>query len=99
MDSESNDSPGKLIHDDHHPVGLEDQRFTSKEIHTPQTIFTVAQECEPGRTVRSRLRPVMPGQHATYYIFVNLHIEDQGNLIGDPLVTEARVSALHLDDS
>jgi len=33
--AEANDSPAKLIHDNHNPVGLEDQRFTSKKIHAP----------------------------------------------------------------
>lgn len=48
MDSEPDDSLGILIPDNDHPVGREDQRFTSEQIHVPQTVFTVAQECEPG---------------------------------------------------
>ena len=40
----------------------------------------------------------MPGQHAPYYILINLDIEDQGDLVGDALLTEAGVSAFHLDD-
>ncbi len=70
----------------------------SKKIHTPQTVFAVAQESEPGRTVRARLRPVVPGQHAPYQILINLDIEEQGNLLGDALATEFRVSTFHLDD-
>lgn len=35
MHSETNDATGILIHDDHYPVGLENQRFTSKEIYAP----------------------------------------------------------------
>ena len=98
MDSETDDSPSKLIHDNHHPVRLEDQRFTSKKIHTPQTVFAVAQESEPGRTVRSRLRPVVPGQYASNHILINLDVENQGDLVGDALVPEFRVSAFHLED-
>ncbi len=98
MDSETNDSPAKLIHNNHHPVRLEDQQFTSKKVHTPQTVFTVANESEPGRTIRSRPRPAIPGQHAPYHILINLDVEDQGDLIGYALVTEVRVSAFHLED-
>ncbi len=74
IDGEANDSSGKLIHNHHYPMGFEDQRFTSKKIHTPQTVFAVAQESEPGRTVGSRLRPVVFGEYAPYQILINLSI-------------------------
>ncbi|MEX2123996.1 MAG: hypothetical protein WD795_08890 [Woeseia sp.] len=51
MHRKANDSPRILVHEDHHPMGLEDHGFTSKEIHAPQAVFVVAQESEPGRTV------------------------------------------------
>jgi len=34
MGSKANNSTVELIHNNHHPVRLEDQRFTSKKIHT-----------------------------------------------------------------
>ncbi len=40
----------------------------------------------------------MPGQDAPYYILINLDIEDQGDLVGDALVTEDGVSVFHFDD-
>ncbi len=40
----------------------------------------------------------MPGEHAPHYILINLKFEDQGDLVGDALITEARISAFHLDD-
>ena len=58
----------------------------------------MAQEREPGRTVRSWLRPVVLGQHAPHHILINLDIEDLGDLVGDAVVTEAGVSAFHFDD-
>ncbi len=97
MDAETNNSPAVLIHNNHHPVRLEDQRFASKEVHTPQTVFTVAKESESGWPVRSRLGSVMPGQHAPYNILINLDVEDQGNLVGNTLVTEVRVTTFHLE--
>jgi hypothetical protein len=98
MDSETDDSPAKLIHDNHRPVGLEDQRFTSKKIHAPQTVFTVAEKSEPGRTVRSWFRPAVLGEYAPYHILIDFDIENQRDLIGNALVTEAGVSAFHFDD-
>ncbi len=67
-------------------------------IRTLQAVLAVAQESEPGGAVGAWLRLVMSGKHAPYYVLVNLEIEDQGNLIGDTLVTEVRVPAFHLDD-
>ena len=98
LDGEADDLPSKLIHDDHHPVRLEDERFTSKEIHTPQTVFAMAQESEPGRTVGARLRHVVLGQNAPYQVLVNLNVEDQGNLIGYTLVAKLWVPVFHFDD-
>ena len=75
MNNETNDSPGILICDQHHPVGTEDQRFISKKFHTPQTVLAVAKEHEPGWTVRSGSGPVVLGQHAPHHIFINLDIK------------------------
>lgn len=58
----------------------------------------MAQESEPGRTFRARIRLIVLGQHPPYQALINLEIEDQGNLIGDVPVTEIRVPAFHLDD-
>ncbi len=98
MDSETNDSPVKLIHDDHHPVAVENQRFTSKKIHTAQTVLSMPEESEPRRTARFRLRPALLGQHTSYHILINLDAEDKGELIGDAPVFESRDSAFRLDD-
>ncbi len=92
------DSSAELIHGNRDPMGLQYQRFTSKEIHTPQTILAVSKKREPGRTVRSRFWSIVLSQHAPHHILVNLDIEDEGDLVSDALVAEVRVSAFHLDD-
>jgi len=61
MDSKANDAPRALIHDDQHPMCLEDQRFTAKEVYAPKTVFAVGEEREPGRPVVSGLGPEMIG--------------------------------------
>ncbi len=40
----------------------------------------------------------MPSQYAPYNILINLDVEDQGDLVGNALVAEARVSTFHFDD-
>ena len=43
--AKANDAPRELIHD--HPVGLEQNRLTPKQIHVSETIFHVADESQP----------------------------------------------------
>jgi hypothetical protein len=72
---EADDSPGELVHYDHDPVRLEDQRFAPKQIHGPQRILRVSEKREPGRAARARIRSVMLGEYAADDVFVDLHTE------------------------
>jgi hypothetical protein len=47
MHAEANDAPRELIHDHEYPVCLEQDRLTSKQIYTPETIFHMADESQP----------------------------------------------------
>jgi hypothetical protein len=47
MHAKANDAPRELIHDHEHPVGLEQNGLATKQIHTPQTIFHMADEGQP----------------------------------------------------
>src|SRR5210317_2080975 len=47
MHAEANDAPRELIHDHEHPVCLEQDRLTSKQIYTPKTIFHMADKSQP----------------------------------------------------
>jgi len=49
-------------------------------------------------TIRPRIWAVMSGQYVPYHILINLDIEDEGDLVGNALVAETRVSAFHLED-
>jgi hypothetical protein len=57
LHGEADDAAGKLIHHDHHPVRLEDQRFTTKQIETPKAVLGVSEEREPGQPVGVTGRP------------------------------------------
>ena len=43
----------------------------------------MAQKGEPGGTLRTRVRPVMHPQDTANYIFIDLHAESQGDLLGN----------------
>ena len=45
MDSEPNDATRVLIHDDQDPVSPQRGRFAPEQIHTPEAVLHVAQEC------------------------------------------------------
>jgi hypothetical protein len=44
LHGEADDAAGELIHDDHHPIGVEDQGFTTKEIDAPEAVLGVSEE-------------------------------------------------------
>ena len=50
MYTKANDAPCELIHDHEHPMCLEQNRLTPKQIDTPEAIFHMANESQPGRT-------------------------------------------------
>src|SRR5215207_129436 len=70
LHSEADDAASELIHDDHHPVGSEDQRFTSKEIDAPEAVLGVSEESQPGRTVAAAGRPTVFRQYTSHNILV-----------------------------
>ena len=50
LDPESDDSACVLVHDDQHPIGLQGDRFTSKQVEAPQTVLQMTDERQPGGT-------------------------------------------------
>ena len=98
MHGKANDTPCALVHDDHHPMCIQDERFTTKKIHAPQTVFAMAEERQPRRTTMVRISSIMPGEHSPYRILVDKYAECRGKLVGYPSVAEAWIPALHLHD-
>ena len=72
LHSEADDAASELIHDDHYPMALEDQRFTTKEIDTPEAVLGVSEEREPGRTVGTVGRPTAFREYTSHNILVDL---------------------------
>ena len=52
MNCESDDSYGELVHHEHDRIGLKEDGFSREEVHAPKAVLRMAEEGEPGRTVR-----------------------------------------------
>ena len=98
MDAEANDPAGVLIHDHKDPVGPHRSRFAPEEIHAPEAVFHVPQESQPGRTIRVLSRPVVTGENPANYVFVDLDVERQGDLLCDSRTAPVGITLLHFDD-
>ncbi len=83
MDAKTNDPARELIHDHQDPVGPQRGRLTPGQIHTPEAVFHVAQESQPGGTTGVLSRPVVMGENPSNNVFVNMDVERQGDVLGD----------------
>ena len=81
-----------------HPVGPQRSRFAPEQIHAPEAVFHVAQESQPGRTIRVLSRPVVMGENPANHVFVDLDVERQGDLLGDSRTAPVGITLLHFDD-
>ena len=82
MHPKSNDSPGKLIHDEKDPVSFKHDGLAPEEINTPETILQVADKGEPGRSV-PWVRSIMFGEDMSYEVLVDIDAKRPGNLLRD----------------
>jgi hypothetical protein len=98
MDAEPNDPARVLIHDDQDPVGPQRCRLAPKQIDTPEAVFHVAQESQPGGTTGVLSRQVMMGENPSNHVFVDLDVERQGDLLGDSRTAPIGIALLHFDD-
>src|SRR5271169_6275028 len=98
MDAEPNDPARKLIHDHQDPMGPQGGRLAPEQIHTPETVFHVAQESQPGRTTGGLSRPAVTGENPSNHVFVDLDVERQGDLLSDSRTAPVGITLLHFDD-
>ena len=70
--------------------------MASEQIHTPETVFHVSQESQPGRTTGVLSRPVVMSENPSNHIFVDLDVERQGDLLGDSRTTPIGITLLPL---
>jgi hypothetical protein len=98
MDAEPNDAARVLIHDDQDPVSPQRGRLAPEQIHTPETVFHVAQERQPRGTAGALSRPVVMGENPANHVFVDLDVERQGDLLCDSRTAPIGITLLHFDD-
>jgi hypothetical protein len=98
LDANADDPARDQIHDDHDPVALEHNRFTSEQIDAPQAVLHVVDEREPGGVLISGGRSELPSEDAAHDIFVNLDAKRVSNLPGNARTPESRIAALHFEN-
>ena len=81
MDAETNNPARILIHDDQDPMSPQRCRLAPEQIHAPEAVFHVPKESQPGRTTRVLARPVVTDENPANYVFVDLDVERQGDLV------------------
>ncbi len=91
MDAEPNDAARALIHDHQDPVGPQRGRLAPKQIHTPEAVFHVAQESQPGGITGVLSRPVVMGENPSNHVFVDWDVCDSRT-------APAGITLLHFDD-
>ena len=99
VDAEPNDPASVLIHDDQDPVGPQCGRFAPEQIWTPEAVFQVSNEGQPGWTTGVLSRPIVAGENPSNNVFVDGDVESQGNLLSDSRATPGGIALLHLDNS
>jgi hypothetical protein len=98
MDAEPNDAARVLIHDHQDPVRPQRCRLAPEQIHTPETVFHVAQERQPRGATGVLSRPVVMGENPANHVFVDGVVECQGDLLGDSRTAPIVITLLHFDD-
>jgi len=98
MDAEANDPARVLIHDHQDPVGPQRGRLAPEQIHTPEAVFHVAQESQPGGTIEILSRPVVIGENPPNHVFVDWDVERQGDLLRDSRTAPVGITLLHFYD-
>lgn len=96
--TEANNAAGKLIHDDHYPMGFQRERFTAKKIHTPQTVLGISEKRQPRWAAGPMRWAVVLGEYTPHDVLVDCYIEGERKLLPNTPATEPRISSFHLDD-
>ena len=81
LDAEPNDPARVLIHDDQDPVDPPRGRLTPEQIDTPEAVFHVAQESQPGASAGGLPRPVVMGENPSNHVLVDGEVERQGHFL------------------
>ena len=84
MDTKADDPSGVLVHDHQHPMASQDRRLAPEQVHTPQAVLRVPQKRQPGGAAPTWGRPIVRREHPADHVLVDLDVEGQTDLLGDP---------------
>jgi hypothetical protein len=88
---DADDPAREQIHNDHDPVALEHNRFTSGQIDAPKAVLHVSDEREPGESLISGGRSEMPSENAAHDFLVDLDAKRVSNLLGNSRTPASRI--------
>ena len=98
LNPKPDDAPGELVHYHKDPMGLEPDRFATKQIDTPQAVACVTDQGQPGRPTVAGIGPKVLGEHAAHDILIDLDAEHPRNQERDAGTAILGIPALGLDN-
>ena len=98
MNTETDDTTGKLIHYYQHPMAFEANRLTSEQIDAPKAVFHVANESEPGRATATGFWTIVFDQYTPDDMLINLDAKSFRDDQGDPRAVEAPIAAFEFNN-
>ena len=78
-------------------MGPQHSRLAPEQIDTPEAVFHVAQESQPGGTAGVLSRSVVMGENPANHVFVDLDVERKGDLLCDSRTAPVGITLLHFD--
>ena len=96
--TKADDAPSELVHDHEHPVALQKNGFTPKQINAPEAVLRVPDEGQPRRSTATGTWPVMCGEDTSNDILIDVYSECFGNLLSDSAAANAGIALLQLND-
>ena len=74
-------------------MAVQEDRFAAEQVDAPEAILDVPNGCQPGRAIGPGVvGPVVLGEHAAHYIFVDLYAEGVRDVLSDFRAAEARIA-------
>ncbi len=96
VNGKADDCAGKLIHDDHHPMRLQVNRFTTEHVYGPQAVFHVANEGEPRGAASARRRFLILSENTPDRKTADFDAKALKYLHSDAAIAVIRVALFHL---
>jgi len=93
--AETDDAAGEHIHDQHHPMAAQEDRFAAEEIDAPEAIPCLSDDSQPGRAGTPGVAwSVVFGEYATNDILIDRYAKDVSDLLGDAHIAELGIAGL-----